>query len=90
QGRLAMDLAREHRPDLIVLDLHLPDMPGEEVLRALKEDPQTRGIPVAVISADVTPARGDAALRAGARACLSKPFDVRSFLSLVDEALGNV
>ncbi|MBI3976526.1 MAG: response regulator, partial [Armatimonadetes bacterium] len=42
QGRLAMDLAREHRPDLIVLDLHLPDMPGEEVLRALKEDPQTR------------------------------------------------
>jgi len=89
-GRLAIDLAREHRPDLIVLDLHLPDLSGEEVLRALKADPQTRGIPVVVISADVTASRRDTALAAGAAAYLCKPFDIGTFLRLVDEALGNV
>ncbi|MGH7416424.1 MAG: response regulator, partial [Candidatus Rokuibacteriota bacterium] len=87
---LALDLAREHRPDLVVLDLHLPDIPGEEVLRALKADPQTRMIPVAVISADVTAAHREAALAAGATAYLAKPFEVTTFLRLVDEALGNV
>jgi CheY-like chemotaxis protein len=90
QGRLALDLAREHHPDLIVLDLHLPDLPGTEVLRALKADPQTADSPVVVISADVTASRRTEALAAGAAAYLAKPVDVTTFLRLVDEALGNV
>lgn len=55
QGRLGLDLAREHRPDLILLDLHLPDMQGDEVLRQLRRDPDTAHIPVVVISAEATP-----------------------------------
>ena len=44
QGRLGVDLATKHEPDLILLDLHLPDIPGIEVLRLIQEDPRTRDI----------------------------------------------
>ncbi len=55
QGRLGLDLARAHRPDLILLDLHLPDMSGQEVLQHLRQDPETKTIPVVMVSADATP-----------------------------------
>jgi len=87
QGRLGLDLAREHRPDLILLDLHLPDLPGQEVLRALQETPETRQIPVVMISADATRTQIDRLLAAGARAYLTKPLDVKKFLALLDEIL---
>ena len=51
-GSLGLDLAREHHPDLVLLDLHLPDQSGAEVLRRLQSDPDTAGIPVVVVSAD--------------------------------------
>jgi CheY-like chemotaxis protein len=84
QGQLGLDLAREHRPDLILLDLHLPDVPGDEVLGRLRADPRTRGIPVVVISADVTPGQIDRMLNAGVAAYLTKPIDVRRLIELVD------
>ncbi len=87
QGRLALDLAREHRPDLILLDLHLPDIPGDEVLRRLQEDPRTQQIPVVVISADAFEGRIKRLLTAGARGYLTKPIDVREFLRVLDETL---
>src|SRR5205809_2206959 len=59
QGRLGLDLAREHRPDLILLDLHLPDLPGQEVLRRLLDEPRTREIPVIILSADASPGQGE-------------------------------
>ena len=52
QGGLGLDIAREHHPDLILLDLNLPDMSGDEVLRRLKDDPQVQHIPVIMVSAD--------------------------------------
>ena len=55
QGTIGLDLAREHQPDLILLDLHLPDLSGDEVLRRLKSDPRTRSIPVVMLSADAQP-----------------------------------
>src|ERR671932_1003965 len=55
QGRLGLELAREHHPALLLLDLHLPDLAGEEVLRRLREDSATAGVPVVVLSADGTP-----------------------------------
>ncbi len=88
QGRLGLDLAREHRPSLILLDLHLPDVPGEEVLRRLQADPRTREIPVVVISADASPGQIQRLRAAGARDYLTKPIDVRAFLRLLDETLG--
>jgi PAS domain S-box-containing protein len=87
QGQLGLDLAREHRPDLILLDLHLPDVPGDEVLRRLREEPQTRGIPVVILSADATPGQVERLLAAGAQAYLTKPLDVRQLLALVDQRM---
>jgi PAS domain S-box-containing protein len=85
QGRIGIDLARQHRPDLILLDLHLPDLSGEEVLRSLQEDPVTRRVPVVMVSADATPARVKQLLAAGARTYLTKPLDMRRFFRLLDE-----
>jgi PAS domain S-box-containing protein len=84
QGRLGIELARQHRPGLILLDLHLPDMPGLEVLRLLMAYPETRDIPVVVLSADRTGSRPAQAIDAGAHGFLGKPLDVTEFLALVD------
>jgi signal transduction histidine kinase/AmiR/NasT family two-component response regulator len=88
QGNRALELAREHLPELILLDLHLPDLPGEQVLGRLKADPATAAIPVVVISADATPGQVSRLLHAGAAAYLTKPLDVREFLAAVDGATG--
>ena len=83
-----LSIARTERPDLILLDLHLPDLPGEEVLRLLWADPATRAIPIVVLSADATPGHVARLLAAGARAYLTKPLDIDGILRLVDDTLG--
>jgi len=86
QGQLGLDLARKHSPDLILLDLHLPDLPGQEVLARLGRDEATRHIPVVVISADATARQIDQLMAAGAHAYLTKPLDVTEVLQVVEEA----
>lgn len=54
QNRLGLQLERQNLPDCVVLDLHLPDMQGEEILRQLRADPRTAQLPVVMISADAT------------------------------------
>jgi CheY-like chemotaxis protein len=87
QGRLGLDLARDHHPDLILLDLQIPDMTGEEIVRGLWEDPRTREIPIAVISADATVDQVERMLALGACAYLTKPLEVKKVLALLDETL---
>ncbi len=87
QGRLGIELARKHRPDLILLDLHLPDVSGSEVLAVLRDDPVTRAIPVVMITADATPGQRERLLEAGAHSYLTKPLDISRFLTVVREAL---
>jgi PAS domain S-box-containing protein len=87
QGRLGLDLARQHQPDLILLDLHLPDIPGDEVLRRLRADESTRDIPVIVISADAMPSRIERLVEAGAQSYLTKPLDIDQFIQAVDGVL---
>ena len=87
QGRVGVDLARDHRPALILLDRHLPDIPGEEVFRQLQADSRTRDIPVIVLSADAMPSRMRQFLDGGVRAYLTKPLDVPELLAAIDEAL---
>jgi nitrogen-specific signal transduction histidine kinase/CheY-like chemotaxis protein len=82
--QLGLDLASEHHPDLVVLDLHLPDMPGQEVLRRLRADRRTATVPVVVLSADARPGLITALLELGARAFLTKPLDVKELLELLD------
>jgi PAS domain S-box-containing protein len=84
QGRLGVDLVREHRPDMILLDLHLPDMDGSAVLDLLGDDPATARIPVAVVGADAPTHTVRQLLGRGVIGFLAKPIDVRGLLSLVD------
>ncbi len=79
-GSLGFELAREHQPDLILLDLHLPDIPGTELLERLQGDPRTAAIPVVVITADATPAEVQRVRASGVAAYLTKPIDVRELL----------
>jgi CheY-like chemotaxis protein len=81
---LGLELASEHHPDLVLLDLHLPDMPGEVVLRRLQANPRTAEIPVVILSADARPGLIQRLLEQGARAFLTKPLDVKEFLELLD------
>ena len=86
-GPLGVELARQHEPALILLDLHLPGMDGEEVLKHLKSDERTARIPVVVVSADATDSRVERLLAGGAEAFLTKPLQVTRFMSLVDATL---
>jgi CheY-like chemotaxis protein/two-component sensor histidine kinase len=87
QGQLGVELARQHLPDVVLLDLHLPDIGGDEVLRRLRSDPRTARIPVIVVSADATAASLERLRAAGADAYLTKPLDVDEFLAAVERFL---
>jgi signal transduction histidine kinase/ActR/RegA family two-component response regulator len=86
-GGIATELALEHQPDIVLLDLHLPDLNGELVLRRLKEDPRTAHIPVVILSADATRRQYDSVMAAGAYDYVTKPIEVVSLLRLLDEVL---
>ena len=83
-GQEGIAIARRAMPDLILLDLNLPDISGAEVMRTLLSDPATRAIPVVVLSADATPQQFDRLSRMGARAYLTKPVPMRTLLETVD------
>ena len=78
---------RANLPHLILLDMHLPDISGLELLRYFKADPATAAIPVIAVSADATSQQIDAALDAGAVRYLTKPVNVTELLAAVDDLL---
>lgn len=84
QGRMGLDLAVQHRPDLVLLDLDLPDIPGWEVLTELRTDGRTATTPVVVVSADASPGQIRRLRETGADGYLTKPLDVGEFLGAVD------
>jgi PAS domain S-box-containing protein len=88
QGRLGFELAKEHHPDLVLLDMRLADIPGRQVLFRLQSDPTTVDIPVVILSAEALPGDIESLLRAGARAYLTKPFQIEVILELMEELLG--
>ncbi|MGH2679307.1 MAG: ATP-binding protein [Actinomycetota bacterium] len=88
QGSIGVTLARDHRPELILLDLNLPDMRGQEVLARLRADPATADVPVVVISADATPGQRARLIESGARDFITKPFPVDRLLQLIDVFCG--
>jgi PAS domain S-box-containing protein len=84
---LGLDFARDHAPDLVLLDLQLPDESGDKVLLRLQKDPRTAQIPVVILSADATPGQLERLIAAGAADYITKPIEVRRFLELVDDYL---
>jgi signal transduction histidine kinase/ActR/RegA family two-component response regulator len=87
QGGIGIELIREHHPQLVLLDLHLPDMPGADVLERLKQDAATAAIPVLVVSADATPRQIERLQSAGAIGYMTKPLDIAQLLETVDTQL---
>ncbi len=86
-GELGLTKASQHLPSLILLDLNLPDMHGSDLLRQLKSNPLTKDVPVIVVSADISPTQIERMLQAGASNYLTKPFEIKRLLCLVDEGL---
>jgi CheY-like chemotaxis protein len=84
-GTAGVATAQAERPALVLLDLHLPDIDGHEVLRRLRADATTRDTPVVIVSADATGGARDELLAAGASRYLTKPLAMADLLAAVDE-----
>jgi signal transduction histidine kinase/ActR/RegA family two-component response regulator len=86
-GPSGLALARRHLPELILLDLNLPGMSGMDVLRELRRDPRTAGIPAIALTASAMPDDVERALAAGFFRYLTKPIDIARFNDAIDSAL---
>ena len=84
-GEQALRMAQQQRPDLMLVDMHLGDMSGLELAQRLARDPQLRGLPRIVLSADAAPDQVRAAMAAGFAAYLTKPLNVAQLLRSIDE-----
>ncbi|MCH9806422.1 MAG: response regulator [Alphaproteobacteria bacterium] len=87
-GLDALSLAREHRPDLILMDIQLPEVSGLEVTRWLKEDDDLRDIPVIAVTAFAMKGDEERIRSGGCESYISKPISVASFLGAVRQFIG--
>ncbi|MCC6545634.1 PAS domain-containing protein [Candidatus Sumerlaeota bacterium] len=85
QGHKGYELAKRDKPNLVLLDMNLPDAHGSEIITLLRRDRDTEGIPVVVVSADATSAQIDRLLAMGANAYISKPYEISEFLHIIDK-----
>jgi PAS domain S-box-containing protein len=86
-GEYGLELARRYLPDVILLDIHLPGMDGYAVLKALRAQPETRGIPVIALSADAMPIDVERGLAAGFRDYLTKPVMMNELMRAIERWL---
>lgn len=84
---LGLDIATAYHPDLILLDIHLPDMNGHELLLRLKTYSKTRNIPVVAVSADAMESEIKKALQNGFKSYLTKPINIQKFNSMINHYL---
>lgn len=90
RGMAGLEIARDSLPDLVLLDLHLPDIDGDCVLEKMKADPRTAEIPVVMVTADATPSQASRLRAAGAADCFIKPLELTKFLTMVDGMVATV
>lgn len=88
EGGQALPLARQHRPDLILMDLQLPDMSGLDAVRQLKDDAETQAIPVLAVTAFAMVGDKDKALLGGCDGYVAKPIKLQDFLVEVKRFIG--
>jgi len=87
-GRQGIDLARSHQPDLVLMDLSLPEIDGWQVARILKDDAGTRGIPVVALTAHAMLGDREKALEAGCDEYATKPVDLPRLLRTIERLTG--
>src|SRR5215472_8676099 len=87
-GLAVIELARQHRPDLILMDIQLPDISGLDAVRQLKQDAQTKAIPVIAVTAFAMAGDERRALDSGCDGYIAKPIMLREFLMTVESFLG--
>jgi two-component system alkaline phosphatase synthesis response regulator PhoP len=90
EGRLGLSMIKQHKPDVILLDLMLPGMDGFEICQHAKEDPETQRIPIIFLTAQPQPAAIAKAMNLGAAAYMIKPFDPATIITQINEALARV
>jgi two-component system, cell cycle response regulator DivK len=87
EGLQALDLARQEQPDLILMDIRLPDISGLEVIRLLKQDDQTKTIPIIAVTALANPEYEKKGLESGCDAYIPKPITLGNFLGTIESFL---
>jgi two-component system cell cycle response regulator DivK len=87
-GREGLRLARDRKPDLVLMDIQLPDIDGITALAQLRADPATAGMPVIAVSASVMPDEQQRIVASGFDAYITKPLNVRSFVATVERFAG--
>ena len=88
-GLEALDLAREHRPDLILMDIQLPEVSGLEVTKWLKEDDDLHVIPVIAVTAFAMKGDEERIRKGGCEAYISKPISVSKFVETIKSYIGD-
>lgn len=88
-GLEALDLAKEHMPDLILMDIQLPEVSGLEVTKWLKEDDKLHTIPVIAVTAFAMKGDEERIRQGGCEAYISKPISVATFLETIQNYLGD-
>lgn len=88
-GQASLTQARLHHPDLVLMDLSLPDMDGWEAVQHLRKMPEFRTTPIIAVTAHVSPQEAERALAAGCTTHIGKPFDTKALLREIDRLLTN-
>ena len=88
EGLQALSIAREHRPDLILMDIQLPEISGLEVTKWLKEDDDLQSIPVIAVTAFAMKGDEERILQGGCEGYISKPISVPHFLETIARYIG--
>ncbi len=84
-GRQAVEMTRRHRPDLILMDIQLPEISGLEITRILKDDPELKAIPVIAVTAFAMKGDEEKIREGGCEGYIAKPISVTGFLKTVAE-----
>lgn len=88
-GLQALQMAREHKPDLLLLDIGIPNLNGIEVCRCLRADSSTSNVKIVALTAQASPTDREAALEAGMNGFLTKPFGPAKLLNTIRQMVGN-
>ena len=86
-GRDGVNAARKQKPDLILMDMALPEMDGWDATQRIRQDPETKQIPMVALTVHTLPRERKRALDAGVDAYIAKPFDAAQFLQVVESTL---